>query len=512
MLRSKYAEEATPTLVELTFLHRGLEYTVRRSPEYMRKKTRGTGTTRQSAQAELYLPDGKVETQPVRVTERIEEILGFSQIAMIAQGDFLRLLLAQTGERQKIFRDIFSTGLYQRLQDKLRERSGELGRQWELESAEILRYASGIRCSQDSPLMEQAEAAGRTGLPPQELTALLGELIAADEAEKRTLSEELEALVPRKEALTLRLGILQEQEKTRQELDAARKGLPALELRAEESKQALARQEAQKEQAAAWNEELAALRSSLPDYDRLTQLQKEQETLSVRIREDRQALEKTRREQTALVEELTALRRELEGLEDAPALRSELASQRDNLAAQTIAVKAFRKERLALEKLESDYIQARSVFQTAQAQADSSRERAAAMRRAFNAEQAGVMALTLEPGQPCPVCGSREHPQLAGLSQSAPSQPAVEEAEAAAEQAQQTANARSADAAQLFGQVKNARGALEEKAAALFPQTAQGGIRQAEEEFLTQAIRQAEKAANAQRDAVDVDFRDASDQ
>ena len=495
MLRSKYAPEDTPTLVELTFLHRGLEYTVRRSPEYMRKKARGTGTTKQSAQAELYLPDGKVETQPVRVTERIEEILGvnreqFSQIAMIAQGDFLRLLLAQTGERQKIFRDIFSTGLYQRLQDKLRERSGELGRQWELESAGIVRFASGIRCSQDSPLLEKAEAAGRTGLPPQELTALLGELIAADETEKRTLSAELEALVPRKEALTLRLGILQEQEKTRQELEAARKGLPALELRAEESRQALARQEAQKEQAAAWNEELASLRASLPDYDRLTQMQKEQEALSARIREDRQVLEKTRREQTALAEALAALRQELEKLEDAPALRSELAAQRDALAAQTLAVKAFRKERLAMEKLEASYIQARSIYQAAEAEADSCREKAAAMRRAFNAEQAGVMAMTLEPGQPCPVCGALEHPHLAALSRSAPSQSAVEEAEAAAGKAQKTANARSADAAQLSGQLKNARASLEEKAASLFPQTAQGDIRQAEEQLLAQTIRQ----------------------
>ena len=60
MLRSKYAEEKTPTFVELTFAYGGKTYTLRRSPEYERPKSRGEGTILQKAEAELVLPGGTV--------------------------------------------------------------------------------------------------------------------------------------------------------------------------------------------------------------------------------------------------------------------------------------------------------------------------------------------------------------------------------------------------------------------------------------------------------------------
>ena len=124
MLRSKYADPATPTEVELTFLDKGKRYTVRRNPNYMRKKLRGEGMTEEKANAELRLPDGGVVTRADEVTARITEILGinkkqFCQIAMIAQGDFLKLLLAETKDRQNHFRAIFGTGIYQEFQERL---------------------------------------------------------------------------------------------------------------------------------------------------------------------------------------------------------------------------------------------------------------------------------------------------------------------------------------------------------------------------------------------------------
>ena len=111
MLRSRYADSATPTEVELVFEHGGKRYRVRRNPAYERKKSRGEGVTRQSAQAELYLWDGGVVTRSGAVTEKIRELLGvdkeqFSQIAMIAQGDFMKILNAKSDERKKLFQKI----------------------------------------------------------------------------------------------------------------------------------------------------------------------------------------------------------------------------------------------------------------------------------------------------------------------------------------------------------------------------------------------------------------------
>ena len=154
MLRSKYAAPETPTFVELTFLNGGRTYTVRRNPEYTRPKTRGTGTTVQKADAELTLPDGRIITKARDVTAAVTDIVGvdreqFARIAMIAQGEFRKLLLAQTDERKAIFRQIFHTGQYQALQNRLKEEAAALDRQCgELEAG--LRQAAGsIRC--DAP-------------------------------------------------------------------------------------------------------------------------------------------------------------------------------------------------------------------------------------------------------------------------------------------------------------------------------------------------------------------------
>ena len=118
MFRSKYAADDVPTYVEFIFDYRGKRYTVKRNPEYMRPKGRGSGFTMQRAEAELLYPDDREPvTKSKEVTKAVAELIGldrrqFSQIAMIAQGDFQKLLLAGTEERSGIFRQIFKTGFY----------------------------------------------------------------------------------------------------------------------------------------------------------------------------------------------------------------------------------------------------------------------------------------------------------------------------------------------------------------------------------------------------------------
>lgn len=90
-LRSKYASADTPTFVELEFEYNNEIYKINRNPEYPRPNKRGEGFTKQSANAELVMPDGSVITKIKDVSAKVEEIIGinknqFSQIAMIAQG------------------------------------------------------------------------------------------------------------------------------------------------------------------------------------------------------------------------------------------------------------------------------------------------------------------------------------------------------------------------------------------------------------------------------------------
>lgn len=133
-VRSDFADEDTPTFVELAMRHGGEEYHIVRNPEYMRpkKKKRGKSSfTKEKENAVLYLPDGKVIEGGGDVNRKIQEILGldyrqFKQISMIAQGEFAKLLTASPTEKIRIFREIFSTSIYDGFTKELKERSGEL--------------------------------------------------------------------------------------------------------------------------------------------------------------------------------------------------------------------------------------------------------------------------------------------------------------------------------------------------------------------------------------------------
>ena len=157
MFRSKYADPDTPTEVELTFEYNGKEYTVKRNPAYLRPKTRGEGFTSKAADAELHYPDGRVVAKLRDVNNAIVEIMGidrnqFTRIAMIAQGDFLKLLLASTDERKKIFQKLFHTKNYYFLQESLKAQSGSLAKEYEKASDSIRQYIGGILCEDDNPL------------------------------------------------------------------------------------------------------------------------------------------------------------------------------------------------------------------------------------------------------------------------------------------------------------------------------------------------------------------------
>ena len=161
MFRSKYAKEDVPTLVTFTFDYRGKRYTVNRNPEYMRPKGRGKGYTLQKSEAELIYPDERDPvTKAKEVTRAITQLIGldrrqFTQIAMIAQGDFQKLLLAGTEERIGIFRQIFKTGIYQKLQEQLKAAEKIQWRAYEELKRSIHQYMDSILCSEDTPAAEK---------------------------------------------------------------------------------------------------------------------------------------------------------------------------------------------------------------------------------------------------------------------------------------------------------------------------------------------------------------------
>ena len=448
MFRSKYAQPDTPTFVELTFLYRDQRYTVRRNPEYIRPSRRGGKPTSQKPEAELHLPDGKIVTRYRDVTAAVTGILGvnkdqFCSIAMIAQGDFLKLLLAPTEDRQRIFRQIFRTAPYQILQERLKAESGELGRQVQSLRSELEQSRSQIRCPADAadPIFSQPEPA----VP--ELLDALSRLIEADAREADALKQAIDLAETQRAQLSLRVNQAHTRAALARRLSEASAKIPDGVAALTQAEQTLAQEQSREGERQQLASSIAALEHLLPEYLRLTGLLRELADAQAQLERQRSQLVLLAQTETQLRQELRHKNALAEQLRDVPvelakndSARSDLDRRLRRLEELAVQLDEYQRTCAALSKAQDDYrtVSARS----AEAAATHLR-----MNQAFLDAQAGILAQTLQPGLPCPVCGSAEHPAPAALAVHAPTEAQLKQAGAAAEQLRQSA----ADASALAG-------------------------------------------------------------
>ena len=464
MFRSKYAAPETPTFVELEFECRGQRYTVRRVPKYQRPKLHGTGTTEQSAEATLLLPAGAPITRLQEVNDAIRDILGldrnqFMQIAMIAQGDFLRLLLAPTEERRQIFRRIFKTDLYQRLQDDLKQEAAALAQRCDAGRRSVEQYIAGVMCPEDDPAFPSLEAARQGKLPAQEAADLIAGLLEADRQRSQELQASVDALDGQLRAIHTRLELAGEQQRRRGALSEL--GLARQVREQAQAQEALTQAEEKAKDREALGRELTLLEAELPDYEKRDALRQEAERLGAELtRSDaRQAdLESQARSRA---QALTRQEQAAEELRAAPAKREQL------LARQAQAQR--REKQLCGALAQSEHVAAlrealrgrQQQYRAAAQAAQEAERRYFQMNEAFLAEQAGVLALGLREGEPCKVCGSIHHPAPACPSPGAPTQEALGRAQKAAAQSRETLRRESEACAALRSTGTAARQQLE---------------------------------------------------
>ena len=421
MLRSKYADPGTPTFVELEFEVRGQRYTVRRNPEYLRPKARGEGFTTEKADAALTYADGRPPvTKAKEVTAAVIDIIGldynqFSQIAMIAQGQFTRLLNATTEERSKIFRKLFRTQRYQKLQEALAEENSALTAQRAALNAKLDAVLAGISYDAADP---EAEALGALSaqMPPDAVTTLLEGLTARQEAAAAQAADALAALDRQLSTLQTTLGAAEQAERQRQEVAG----------------------------------ELAKARST-------AQLE------SAKASTRRKTLE-------ALDAALTASEAELAALADADTRRVELEAEAARLAQRENALNELARSLTECQHRNTAARTAQEAYRQAavrQTEAHSARD---TLERAFLDAQAGLLAQTLEEGAACPVCGSTHHPAKAHLPRTAPTEVQVNKAKQAAAQADSAAQEASAAAREALTREQEGRAQLRKDAEALLPE------------------------------------------
>lgn len=462
MFRSKYAEPSTPTEVELTFEYAQKIYTVKRNPEYDRPKARGEGYTTEKANAELHYPDGRVVTRLKEVNKAIVDIMGidcsqFTQIAMIAQGDFLKLLLASTEDRKKIFQKIFRTQCYYQLQERLKAETSKLAVEYNQTGSNIRQYINGIACHPDDVLKLEVDKAKKGELKNTEAVQLVEKLIDQDAAGQQKALERIGELDKQKQKIAAQLAVAENRKTAEEDQKKAKENI-------DRETQRLKRLETEKNEAAAHQPEvqkaveaIAKLEAQLPEYAEMQKKQTERTGLQKALEEFAQKIKTEAETEEKLARSIAEFKAEQASLQNAGAAQAAQKAEKDRLVEQQKDLEALKKEYAAYQKLEADQKKAQADY--AQKSEDSRQKRAEYehKNKLYLDAQAGILAETLTEGVPCPVCGSLEHPHPAQKPENAPTKQELEICKAKAEEAEAATQAASSKASTCIGQVDTSR-------------------------------------------------------
>ena len=466
-LRSEYAKEEIETYVELDFLYHGEEYHIYRRPEYSYTHVQKNGEIKQrskSADAYLILPNGERIVKPTEVTKQVEQLLGmkrdqFRQIAMIAQGSFLEILNADTKERGKLFEKVFMTSKYSILMDRLNQMAKEGSTKLNEAKLRLQQIISDIRVP--ITLQEEYEQMIETFAMDdiQPVYDLLDKIIASANEETKILQKQKDIIQKQ-----LQKYRKEETEKSKQlqdllSLEKLLKEKPAKEekvnlltekLKVDGEKYKLHIDDLKKEQ--------VQIEHELPEYVRLTKLTiklseiKKQLSFVTKDLEEKISLKKQ------LDEDIILKQKESQTLSDSEVSLNKYLIKEEELQKKIsafhhasmmkkeyqIAVEDLKKKTMSLQKNTDAKAEIQKQYDDAQV--------------SYFANQAGLLASRLSKGEPCPVCGSLEHPHPASHSDKLVTQEEINQYKKKVEQAEkeyQMASKACADANLKMSSLKN---------------------------------------------------------
>lgn len=597
MLRSKYAPADIDTFVKLDFEYYGKIYSIYRNPEYLRPKRRGEGLTTQRADAHFTYPDGRIVTGSYQVTSSVQELIGidcnqFTQIAMIAQGDFLKLLIAKTEERQKIFRQIFQTENFAKLQNLLKEERQDLGSQLERLNNSVKQYIDGIVCEEDHVSEIELKKAKDGQLPISETCEVLEKLILKDEEKQREkvgilkgiesqlseidrvlgkmeqgkkLKEKLEietcdlikingrlpdlkeardnslkrqgemegirgqiavehAMLPsydklhginrellekskelerknvlldsmsvkegekKKEQVSLKaeleplrnaaadkikiqgeVNAAKDREKTLLDLENESTALIKIQRELPGLRAAFDGAKAKQGEIDNLKEQIVKEKNSLAGYDELDELKEKLKEISANLKGEDASLKSLLKQGTEEKQNQIDLQEELKGIKNAPEEKLKLEAKKASLLDRDKKIKDLKGLLERKTTLGIDLEEAQSKYLFKRKKADEALDHHTSLNKAFLDAQAGILAKGLKIGAPCPVCGSKEHPSLAVLSESVPGEKMISDAKDASDKARGEREGASVEAAGAKAKYDAVSEDIKKAATTLFP-------------------------------------------
>lgn len=463
-LRSDFADSSRLTFVELDFELRGKVYSIKRIPQQLRPKVKGEGFTNQGSEAELVLPDGKVRTGTNNVTNKIIELLGinkdqFKQIVMLPQGEFKKLLLADSREREVIFRKIFGTYSYEKIQSLLNDKSKLLYKDLEKSKDRVLTNVKNIKSdepiivddyfefssiiSKIEELIKNLKAKGKNvekslSEKRSKIEKLQEQRVKAERNnelidEKKFVIARFEELLEKKDYISEKEEVLKKISKGKEiayiedelnkkfdnselrnkEFEVCKKTIEALEGKLIKAKDKLAEEDAKKDKKIKILEQINSLKEKMPkiaEFDKKInsiKLLKEKIESNKKVgdisKKSLEDLKKKKKENDELIKEISELEKRKIVLEKEISDKDKLIKRVRQLYKNILDLN---KQEERYEKLKKDFLVKEDLYKKYKVDFESKQE-------CYMKDQAGVLAINLHEGEPCPVCGSLSHPNPA---------------------------------------------------------------------------------------------------
>ena len=495
MMRSQYATEDIPTFVQLTFSYHDKIFTIKRNPNYQRISKRRNkdgeyGTTQESASVELIMPDGKPFRGKVKETnKKIEEIIGldinqFTQIVMIAQGDFLKLLHAPSRDRKEIFAKIFDTKLYGKIQEELKNRAKNIDFELRKNKDNCIREMNDIRCMKESPFEEEwKEMPQFSEVNPDRILELLkhineeirqkeNEILGQIENTRKQLYD-IKSSITSAETINAIFDELLKTIRAKENLENQKERFEKIRVENLRSKKALKVWQKESiylkkeeelrdtlERIVAIKKEIINLSLALDDlwkekdkkeqvlqeknkeitptitrildsmqrYEELTQMQNKESSAKKELENVENILLKIEKEISCNKQKMDKLLVDQEELKDSEKDYLELGQKVKALEEKKKSLGEMLAAKKRLESIITELTKSTMKVEKLLIDYNNKSAEYDKLNQDFINEQVGIIAKGLEKGTPCPVCGSIEHPKKAKLSSKSVTQKAVDEA------------------------------------------------------------------------------------
>jgi DNA repair protein SbcC/Rad50 len=485
-LRSQFAKDDVMTSVEIYFELRGRKYYIKRIPKQMKPKSRGSGFTEQKTDAEMKIFDEngnyKIVCGVSAVNKKVDDIMGinyqqFKQIMMIPQGEFRKLLVSDSKEKEKILRKIFNTEIYSKFQDKLYKMKESILDDIKTVKSKELENINKIQCSEDSLLYEEMEKDDKNfdkilrlleeqnKLDSVNMKKIKDEILKVslkiENLSKKTYeAEENNKKISEKIKLEAVLDSLKNKEKVisskenrllkgrkalkvesfekdyidrKEDIETKRKQLAKsildmknIKNKLKEAEEALKCEESKKDYINKIVEKIAELKSYRDNAIKLKKKNKELQLSEDKFNKLKNNLENKKNYIKLLKEEIDKLKNSVENSDDFKDKEMNLQSKCEKLDRVYEVLLNLNEENNKIVDIRKDYIKLRNKMNKDRELLEKAKEELEHMEKMSMEGQAAFLAASLIEGKPCPVCGSVHHPHIAEMKDVYPDKNKIE--------------------------------------------------------------------------------------